>query len=330
MENRLDLLSHFKETVAHLEVADIVRLCYALGNEPQRLAHYFKVLGDKPGELARLASALIAFDLGRQGNHRFQEEFLLLAEELRSAKNDRELILELTGNAPYLNALWEQCQKALASADPRFATEQILRDTVLEENISADSKALTDSDFGDKQDDFAEPINEGKLWSEFQSLIEEFFGGSMRVRAIGPEGGFRIRNRVDVQRIESAIQGLKKLEAHIPRAGAYRAWLLLFYGTHMRSWHIFGRMNQRKQTMLREGLSAFIANGPRAWQVAGVFESLFCEGQAWSKIVELLEDYVVWFAQNTDKGPNEYDPIARLEVIYVNREGERRDPEGVE
>ena len=321
----MDFNSHFKETVSQLEVPDIVRLCYALGNEPQRLAHYFKVLGDKSGDVARLASALIAFDLGRQGNHRFQEEFLLLAEELRRAKNDRELVLELTGNAPFLKALWGECQKALANADPRFPGEQILRDTVDEGDVSPDvlPQTLTDSDFGDKQDDFAEPISEAKLWSEFQALIEDFFGGSMRVRAIGPEGGFRIRNRVDVQRIESAIQGLQKLEPDIPRAGAYRAWLLLFYGTHMRSWHIFGRMNQRKQKILREGIAAFIANGPRAWQVAGVFESLFCEGQAWPKIVELLEDYVIWFAENKDKGPNDYDPIARLEVIYVNREGER-------
>ena len=295
------------------------------GNEPDRLSNYFKVLQERDGELARLASALIAFDLGRQGDHRFQEEFLLLAEELRQSKNDRELVSALIGDVPYLNVLWNLCSEALASADPRFDTEQILRDTVVEELPSVDLKVLTDSDFGDGQADYAEPVNEDEMWPEFQFLIEEFFGGTTQMRAIGPEGGFRIRNRVDVERIESTIKELKKLEGNIPRAGAYRAWLLLFYGTHMRSWHIFGRMNRRKERMLREGLKAFVDNGPRAWQVAGVFQSLFCDGDVWAKIVELLEDYVCWLSQNRDKNLNQYEPITRLEAIYERREGNRRN-----
>jgi len=321
----LEFFEHFEETVSQLEVADIVRLCYALGNEPERLSNYFKVLGTKEDEVARLASALIAFDLGRQGDHRFQEEFLHLAEELRQSKNDRELVSALIGDIPYLKVLWKLCREALADADPRFDAEQILRDTVDEEEPSVDLKVLTDSDFGDGQADFAEPLNEDEKWFKFQFLIEEFFGGTMRMRAIGPEGGFRIRNRFDVDRVEATLRELKKLEGDIPRAGAYRAWLLLFYGTHMRSWHIFGRMNRRKQRMLLEGLQSFTDNGPRAWQVAGVFKSLFCDGDVWPKIVELLEDYVSWIAQNPDKKVKKYDPITRLEAIYERRGEERRD-----
>ena len=53
-----------------------------------------------------------------------------------------------------------------------------------------------------------------------------------------------------------------------------------------------------------------------------MFETAYCEPEAWAKVTELIADYAAWVADGpyaADAGTEVYEPIERLEELYRKR-----------
>ncbi|MBI5508412.1 MAG: hypothetical protein HY903_06650 [Deltaproteobacteria bacterium] len=301
--------SSLREEAAALGVDDILALCYAFQHKPERLRLYLDVLRKKGGERAQFASCLICFDLARQGDPVFQKEFAYLADTMRVLGDKRELVLALVASDRYLNFLWEMCQAQLDEADPRFAVEPAV-ETIPADDLIVD--LLSDADFGDE---FGISVDHGALLTQFDEAIEAFLGGEVGMPIYDPEAGFRLRHDRDVVRIERFLQALQSLRDLVPIARGYRALVLLFYGTHIRSRGFFGGINQRKQALLRDGLQEFSTSGRELWGIVGVLSPMHASHEVWEKISDVLLDYTQWCATAPElaaEGTSSYDAVGRM------------------
>ena len=307
-----DLLApeeRLREEVATLGVDDLLALCYAFQHKPERLRLYLDVLRKRGGERAQFACCLICYDLARQGDATFQKEFAYLADTVRSLAKNQELVSTLVANDKYLTFLWEMCEAQLEEADPRFAVEPTAEPGAADA-IKVD--LLSDADF---EADFGIQVDQQTLVRQFDEAVEAFLGGEVGMPIYDPEAGFRLRHDADVQRVEKFLQQLDSLREMVPVAQGYRALTLLFYGTHMRSKGFFGGINQRKQVLLREGLSQFLSSGPFMWEILGVLGPLHAAPEVWEKVSDVLADYAQWCAVAPEiaaHGPAAYDPVNRL------------------
>jgi hypothetical protein len=312
-----------RQEVAALPVDEILALCYTFKHKLERLRLYLDVLRRRGGERAQFASCLICFDLARQGEVSFQQEFVYLADTMRQLSSNTDLVGTLVSNDPYLGFLWEMCSAQLQEMDPRFQEAPPVQQ--VEEVATVD--LLSDDDF----EDFGIGIDDAEVWLRFDRAVETFLGGEVGVAAYDPEAGFRVKSSRDVERVEHFVLELESLRDLIPIARGFRALVLLFYGLHMRSKSIFGAVNQRKQALLRDGLREFLDSGPELWQVAGVLNTLHASDNVWDKISDLVLDYLQWVATSPEQarqGLAGYDPIARLlerQPSLGNRRREERD-----
>jgi hypothetical protein len=312
-----------RQEVATVGVDDILALCYAFQHKPERLRLYVDVLRRRGGERAQFACCLICYDLARQGDATFQREFAYLADTMRTLAQNHELTATLTGTDQYLTFLWELCEAQLDEADPRFAVEPAAEVAV--EPIAVD--LLSDADFSE---DFGIKVDHQALLAEFDEAVERFLGGEVGMPMYDPDAGFRMHHDADVQRIEKFLQSLDSLRELVPVARGFRALTLLFYGTHMRSKGFFGGINQRKQVLLRDGLTEFVTSAPLMWEILGVLGPLHASSEVWEKVSDVLADYAQWCAVAPDLaafGPSAYDPVNRLlarqPLVGMRRKGAR-------
>lgn len=311
--------TRLREEVASLSVADILALCYSIPHKLERLQLYMDVLRKQGGQRAQFASALICFDLARQGVGTYQHEFLYLSQTMREIAQDEELVASLIGDDPYLQFIWELCSAHLEEADTRFEdAPQLASGAVADTEDVASIDLLSDADF----DDFGIQVDDSELWLRFDDAVEQFLGGRVGEARYEPTAGFRLKNSRDSQRVEAFLRELDSLRDLVPPARGFRCLVLLFYGTHLRSKSLFGTVNTRKQQLLREGLQEFRNSGPQMWEIAGVLNPTHASPRVWEKLADVIEDHLRWLAEDPtriDKSLDEYDPIARLE----SRESER-------
>jgi hypothetical protein len=316
-----------RKEVAALAVDEILALCYAFQHSLARLRLYLDVLRKRGGERAQFASCLICFDLARQGEESAQREFALLADTMRTLGQNESMTSNLVGEDPYLSFLWELCQAQLEDMDPRFEGPDLAHGAEVE---VATVDLLSDEDFGDELVDFGE-VDDQNLWMRFDQAVEDFLGGEVGVPVYDPDAGFRVKHSRDVDRVERFVQELESLRDLIPIARGFRALVLLFYGTHMRSKSLFGVVNKRKQALLRDGLAEFIAAGPQLWEIAGVMNPLHMSADVWNKISDLIVDYLQWIVVHPDEargGAEQYDAVGRLlarQPLMGNRRRGNRD-----
>lgn len=296
------------DEVAGLPVEEILALCYTFKAKPQRLRLYSNALRRRGGERAQFASCLICFDLARQGDEVAQIEFNFLADTMRALADKDGLASSLVAGDDYLEFVWDLCQQQLNEMDPRFGAEQ--PPPPPEEEVAV-LDLITDDDF----DDFVISVEDAAMWRRFDEAVEEFLGGTVGVPIYDPTSGFRLENNRDVARVEKFLQELDSVREFVPMSRGFRALTMLFYGTHMRSKSVFGAVNKRKQTMLRDGIDEFMKSGPAVWEVIGVLGPLHAPADVLERLSALLVDYIGWIAENpahAEKGVRGYDPIARL------------------
>ncbi|MBI3180304.1 MAG: hypothetical protein HYZ27_11625 [Deltaproteobacteria bacterium] len=178
----------------------------------------------------------------------------------------------------------------------------------------ANVELLSDEDFADLLD-FEIAVEDTTLRIHLDQAVEEFLGGEVGMPVYDPEAGFRLTTSADVERVERFLQQLDSLRNVVPLSRGFRALALLFYGTHMRSKSLFGAPNQRKQALLRAGIAEFVVSGPQVWEVVGILSPLHAEDDVWTKVAEILLDYMRWLALYPDQaqeGVAAYDAVGRM------------------
>lgn len=285
-----DAEKNLREEVASLAVDDILALCYTLQHRPARLRLYLDVLRTRGGERAQFASALICYDLARQGDLLAQREFVLLAASVRALGNREDLIKALVGGDAYLSFLWELCAAQLEDLDSEPTSLQLGQAVT---GPMAELDLLSDDDITD----FELTVDNQELELHLAESVERFLGSELGMPVYDPEAGYRMSGRRDVDRIEKFLQDLDSLREHVQNARGFRALTLIFYATQMRAKTLFGGVNERRRALLRAGLREFLASGLEVAQIAGVLSPLHADEQVWPRIVDVLVKYVRWTAR---------------------------------
>ena len=318
-------LAKFHQETSRLSPGEALGQCYAQdAQDSETLQQYYENLSRRADEASVVASALICFDLA--ANHDEPEaksHYPYILEQLRSAGRFTSFREQLVALEPGLVALWQSFEDSIVQVDPRFEPGR--------DEISIDD--LSDIEIIEEEPELAgEPKLEVEPASEidfrrYGLALQDFFGDNFMYPLPSPTGGFRLDTRRDVQRVEAFISEMTALVGVVPGARIYRAWSLLFYGTHMRSRGIFGLLNTRKQDILREGLKEFGRLAPGIWEVAEMFTTAYSDMNSWEKMMELIADYAIWLAQNPQSGADgldSYDPVERLNQLYRERSHSER------
>lgn len=298
-----------RREAAGLAVDDILALCYHFEQKHQleRLRLYMDVLRQSAGERAQFASALICFDLARQGDAVAQHDFGFLVDTIRGLAGNEQLVDQLVGGDRYLRYVWDLCQAHLEQLDLRFSGPEI------EPAPAASVDLLSDADFKGELPDLS--VDDARTRHRFEEALEAFLGGTPGMPVFDAEAGFRLHNGRDVERVEAFLLELDSLREFVRIARGYRALTLLFYGTHMRSKNLFGVVNGRKQETLRAGLAEYAGSGHMLPDLVGVLSPLHSEPDAWMKVADVVHDYLAYCAADPDaarKGPAGYDAVGRL------------------
>jgi hypothetical protein len=324
MDEHSEAEGQLRAEASGLGVDDILAVCYSFhqNRQPERLRFYLDLLRQRGGERAQFASCVICFDLARQGDVTAQREFSYLVDTIRTLAAKRELVEALIGGDPYLVYVWELCQAQLDSMDLRFADGGAA--PAVEAVAALD--LLTDADFAELPD-FAGDVDDSHMWLRYDEAVEDFLGGTLGVPVYDPTAGFRLRNSHDVERIEAFLRELDSIRDFVRPSRGFRALVLLFYGTHLRSRSVFGAINQRKQEVLRAGITEFVESAPHMWEVAGVLGPIHSDPDVWEKVGDLLADYLQWMSEEPEKatrGPAAYDAVGRLLTRDTGRSPWRR------
>ena len=298
-----------RQEVTGLPVEEILALCYALQNKPERLRLYLDVLRRKGGSRAQFACCLLCFDLARQGDQASQQEFIFLADTMRSLAESTNIVQQLIGEDPYLNLIWEMCEVQLEELDPRLEVHH-----QVDVDSAPEDLAVVDLFDDDEFEGIAFDVDNSELRDQFYRATDTFLGAVPGMPLYDPESGFRMRHRKDTERIETFLTQLDSLREHVPLSRGFRTLLLLFYGTRLRSKNLFGSTNDRKQKLLRQGLHSFDQSGPETWEVAGVLDTLHATPNAWPKMADIILDYLRWLHRQPENDPDltHYDAVGRL------------------
>ena len=323
-------VDRLRAEVGQLAVDEILALCYSFQQKPARLRLYLDVLRRRGGQRAQFASCLLCFDLARQGDTALQHDFVFLAGAIRDLARDEAFVESMVGDDPYLSFIWDLLAAQLEEMDARFETEHTVQTTLPEttEEIGA-LDLLSDADLADELGDFSLDVDEPALRAAFEHSVDNFLGKVPGIPAYDPSCGFRLQNRHDIERTERFLLELESLRGPVPLARAYRALVLLAYGTHMRSKSLFGAVNERKQRMLREGLDEWLGCVEQLWQIIGVLQ-MHGERSMWLKIAEVITDFVHWnaYREPGDARPRDYPAVERQIERDRHRGGRRRARRG--
>ena len=98
-----------------------------------------------------------------------------------------------------------------------------------------------------------------------------------------PQAGFRLNGPSDVQRFELCLGDLEPLARVSTKAHAFKTWMELFFGLHMRSRGLFGTVNQKKVRTLRSGLRGYLESGPEFFRARSVLFNRLCSARCLGK-----------------------------------------------
>ncbi len=304
-----------RREVSGLEVDEVLALCYTFATKPQRLRLYLDILRRQGGVRAQFACCLVCFDLARQGDVAAESEFNLLVDTVRVLSEDQQMVQNLVGDDDYLSFIWELLEAQLEEMDDRFdaSTESITQEKAATEDLF-EIDLFSDDDFGEMDLDDALSIDEDRLRGELQSVVSDFLGVDAHSPVYTLDMGFRLGSRRDTHRVENFLQSLDSLREPVPESRGYRALALLFYGTHMRSKTLFGGVNEAKQQTIAEGLREFLQSGDQLTDIVGILSYLHADEHVWSKISEVLMDYLLWMARSPKEirlNPDSYPAVDR-------------------
>jgi hypothetical protein len=298
-----------RQEASGLAVDDILALCYSLQQKQlhRRLRLYMDVLRRSGGERAQFASALICFDLARQGDATAQLEFGFLADTMRNLAAKDGLVEQLVEGDRYLSYVWGLCRAQLADMELPFV------EVDAEPRSVASVDLISEADLEENLPDLE--IDDAVMRERFEDALDAFLGGVSGLPIFDAEAGFRLHGGRDTQRVEAFLRELDSVRDFVRLARGYRALALLFYGTHMRSRSIFGVVNARKQEILRAGLAEFVESGAVLTQIAGVLNPLHADSEVWGKVAEVIYDYVGYCLAEPEAakaGLENYDAVGRL------------------
>lgn len=289
--------------IAGLADDEILALCYALKGRLPRLKLYLDILRKRGGERAQFAACLICFDLARQGDALMQQEFTFLSTSMQALAQKPALVTSLIGDDPYLSFIWELCQGALeAMAQPGHSSSAGVEALPQLSDLQADVPRidlLQDSDF----DNFELGADARSLWRQYDEAVETFLGGVPGVPIYDINAGFRWEAPHAQDRAQKFAESLSSLRDLVPPARGFRALVLLYMGTHLRSRSLFGTRNNRRQELLREGLTEFAASAEAVASIAGVLGPMHADDDIWSKIADAVLHSAQWLAQGSVKAP---------------------------
>ena len=313
MSNR----EEFLRIASRCNVVEIMRICYAdeapVTNE--RLTRFLEALRANGSNRAVFASVIICYDLARRGDVLKQQEFECLAY-LLYASPERTLYLdELLSDVPDLAMIWRDCEHYLESIDSRFGREP--------EPVNIDAIThFTPAPPSRRADDPPE------VQAKLREIMTYFFQDNPNYPTPMPQAGFRLNGPNDVQRFELCLGDLEPLARVSVKAHAFKTWMELFFGLHMRSRGLFGTINQKKVRTLVNALKGFLESGPEFFELSGYFETDYVQTDAWEKIGEFIFDFSAWLsARPLNTGIEvvaDYPVIERLDAIYRKRGQDRR------
>lgn len=311
--------AQFHQETSRMSPGEALGQCYAEdAQDRETLQRFYENLSRRADEASAVASALICYDLAvHHGDEQAQSHYPYLLEGLRTQGHFNQFREQLVGLEPGLVELWQSFERSILQVDPRFEPG---RDEISIDDLS-DVEIVEEPELpGEPKLTLPEPTE--LEFRRYGLALQDFFGDNFTYPLPTPSGGFRLDTRRDVQRVEAFIAEMGTLANAVSGARIYRAWALIFYGTHMRSRGIFGLINTRKQEILKEGLREFGRLAPGIWEVAEMFTTAYCDFSAWEKMMELITDYTVWLAHHPQAGGDgleRYDPVERLNVLYRQR-----------
>lgn len=290
-----------------LDVEEILDLCFAFSRDPLRLTVYLDVLRGKGGQKAQAAACLVCYDLARQGETRFEPEFLALMPVIESFSLDESAgaspMDHLVGDSDYLASLWSDLQERIAGADRRVDSD--VADMADPETSVIELDLLDDTDILEIEDALGViPEGDDEMRREWEAAMTRFFDVDRGIEemfnigghAISMGGGFFAESKADIARIEQLRDEAASLSAHVPEARELLPIIHLFLAAHQRARNLFGRRNKKRDQELRAGLEAFAALPQPPPTGAPWVVPPTAPVHAWEKIAELLLDYLGFLA----------------------------------
>lgn len=285
-----------------LDVEDILALCFAFSKDPRRLKVYLDVLRGKSGVKAQAAACLICFDLARQGDPRFEAEFMALipvmADLAQSPQGGGTSLADaLIGKNDYLQALWGDLKARLEHLDPRSDPEVV-------EVTDGDALEVSLFDAADLAELGLEELD--ALSTDNAALREQWMEALDRFCLWDPDGataradappGFYADHKADLQRLEQFQLDASSLHKDVPAAHEMLPVISLFLACHTRARNIFGKRNKQRDAHLQEGLELFsLLDRPPEEATAWLMEPTAAPF-AWEKVAEMLLDYVAFLGR---------------------------------
>lgn len=292
-------LAALREEASALDVEDIVALCFAFNKDPRRLRVYLDVLRGKAGVKAQAAACLVCFDLARQGDVRFEAEFMALIPVMTEwaspdAAGGLSLAERLIGDNEYLRALWVDLRGRLTRLDPREEPgEGVLEADTLEiallDEDDLDEIGLTELDVLE--------VDVQALRAQWLAALDRFCFWNPDPATARPDAppGFFADHRADMARLDRFRQDALSLSHDVREAAEILPLLDLFLAAHTRARTLFGSRNRKRDEHLERGLGSFCAlPGPPAVAVAWLMDPTAAPF-SWEKVAELLLDYLAFF-----------------------------------
>jgi hypothetical protein len=307
-----EAIALLRTEAGRLDVEEILDLCYAFSKDPIRLTVYLDVLRGKGGTKAQAAACLVCFDLARQGETRFEPEFLALIPVIESFSQmylgEQSALERLIGEDEYLTSLWADLQARLGGRDDRVDEIDAADLEVDAEIVELD---LLDDDDILEIEDVLGVIDTGsdEMEQRWVGALDGFYDLETGLQAmfnvgghnVSSAGGFSASSKADIARIEALRGEAESLAAHVPEARELLPIVDLFLAAHTRAKNLFGRRNKRRDTQLREGLAAFASLDAPPASAAPWLEPPTGPTHAWEKVAELLLDYAAFLVERIDE-----------------------------
>lgn len=333
-----EAVAALREAASALDVEEILDLCFAFSKDPERLLVYLDVLRSKGGQKAQAAACLICFDLARQGERRFESEFLALVPVMQGFMGGGETgsrpIDRLLGGSAYLHELWSDLEQRLVGMDPRYdqgsAEEVVDLDVDVLEIELLDAEDLLEIDL-DELDVVVS--DEQHLRDRWHDALERFYGVDAGIRAMMQlEGtavsvhGFFAESKADVARVEGLREQALSFADGVSEAAEMLPLIDLFLAGHTRAKNLFGRKSKARDASLRAALERFAAL-PRPPDTGAWLVPPTSHPRSWEKVGEILLDYIA-FLGTIDAGAVERESLspAGLASMYVDADRPQPPP----
>lgn len=167
------------------------------------------------------------------------------------------------------------------------------------------------------------PKRAANIGAEVEDAVDAFLGALPNRPDYYEDGGFRLEGSDDIARIQTLLKTIQHhIEQDVVAQGLYTLGLL-YWGIRMpnRTW--FGRINRRKQKVLRRGLCAYLKAPEALIAIVAIVNPIHSPPELWRYLSSLLTDFVLWLAkQDHNHGEGiqiqRYDPLPPLDTADQN------------